>query len=383
MDGRYAGPRATATLRRPATVTRPLLPGAHVEVSVRPMLKPALRRLWRDAATVQIGVDPERAVILSGVDGAAATVLDLLDGSRDHAGVLAAAAAAGVHPGSAAGLLEQLDAAGVLDDASTDAGPLAALDRAERDRMAPELASVSLLRPEPGAALAVLDRRRSAVVLVVGAGRIGVPVATLLAAAGVGHVAVEVAGTVSAADTVPGGWQLADIGMPVATAVRAAVRRIAPTAGCGPVPADSRPDVVVLVGAASGDPVRRLELVRGGVPHLAAGVREVTGVVGPLVLPGHSACLRCLDLTRADRDSAWPLLSAQLAGGGAGGVAAGETVLAAATAALAAGQVLAVLDGGRPTSVNGTLELRLPEWRLRRRGWSPHPACGCSWRQAG
>lgn len=350
---------------------------------MRPMLKPALRRLWRDAGTVQIGVDPERAVILSGVDGSAVTVLDLLDGSRDHAGVLAAAVAAGVHPASAAALLEQLDAAGVLDDASTDAGPLAALDREERDRIAPDLASVSLLRPGPGAALAVLDRRRSAVVQVVGAGRIGVPVATLLAAAGVGHVGVEAAGTVSASDTVPGGWQLGDVGMPVAAAVRAVVRRIAPTAGCGPVPVNRRPDVVVLVGPAGADPIRRVELVRAGVVHLAAGVREVTGVVGPLVLPGRSACLRCLDLSRADRDSAWPLLSAQLAGDGAGGIAAGDTVLAAATAALAAGQVLAALDGGRPATVNGTLELRLPEWRLRRRGWSPHPACGCSWRETG
>ena len=358
-------------------------PGATRGVRVRPMLKPALRRLWRDAATVQLGVDPERAVVLGGVDGPAATVLDLLDGSRDWAGVLAAAAAAGVHPSSTASLLELLDGAGVLDDAATDAGPLAALGRAERERMAPDLASVSLLRPRPGAALGVLARRSSAVVSVIGAGRIGVPVATLLAAAGVGHLAVEAGGTVTPPDTMPGGWQLSDVGAPVGAAVRAAVRRIAPTARCGPVPADRRPDIVVLVGPAAADPALRVELLRAGVPHLATGVREVTGVVGPLVLPGRSACLRCLDLSRADRDPAWPLLSAQLTGTSADGIRAGDTVLAAATAALAAGQVLAVLDGGRPATVNGTLELGLPGWRLRRRGWSPHPACGCAWRQTG
>lgn len=350
---------------------------------MRPMLKPALRRLWRDAATVQLGVDPERAVVLSGVDGAAAAVLGLLDGSRDRAGVLAAAAAAGVQPESAAGLLDLLADAGALDDGATDPGALAPLARAERDRIAPDLAAVSLLRPHPGAALDVLDRRRAAAAWVVGGGRIGVPVATLLAASGVGQVGVETAGRVNAADTVPGGWQLADVGAPASEAARAAVRRIAPTTQYGPVPAGGRPDVVVLAGPAAGDPGRRLHLLQAGLPHLAVTVREVTGVVGPLVLPGRTACLRCLDLNRADRDAAWPLLSAQLADDRAGGVAAGDTVLTAATAALAAGQVLAWLDGSSPATVNGTLELRLPDWRLRRRGWSPHPACGCSWRQTG
>lgn len=350
---------------------------------MRPMLKPALRRLWRDAGTVQLGIDPERAVVLSGVDGAASTVLGLLDGSRDRAGVLADAAAAGVHPASAEGLLDLLDCAGVLDDAGAHPGSLAALERSERDRMAPELASVSLLQRRPGAALDVIDRRRSAVVSVVGGGRIGVPVATLLAASGVGRIDVEASGTVHAEDTVPGGWQLADVGTPVAEATSTAVRRIAPTAGCGPVTAGRRPDLVVLVDPAGADPERRVELLRAGVAHLAAGVREVTGVVGPLVVPGHSACLRCLDLSRTDRDSAWPLLSAQLSGGGVARARAGDTVLTAATAALAAGQVLARIDGGRPATVNGTLELRLADWRIRRRGWSPHPACGCSWRQTG
>lgn len=350
---------------------------------MRPMLKPALRRLWRDAVTVQLGVDPEMAVVLSGVDAAAATVLGLLDGTRDEAGVLAGAAAAGVQPESAARLLHLLADAGALDDGAADPAPLAPLARAERDRIAPDLAAVSLVRPRPGAALDVLNRRRAASVWVVGGGRIGVPVATLLAASGVGRVGVETAGPVGAADTVPGGWQLADVGAPASEAARAAVRRIAPATQYGPARPGQRPDVVVLVGPAGADPGRRVQLLQAGLPHLAVTVREVTGVVGPLVLPGRTACLRCLDLNRADRDAAWPLLSAQLAGDPVGGVAAGDTVLTAATAALAAGQVLARLDGSSPATVNGTLELRLSDWRLRRRGWSPHPACGCSWRQAG
>jgi hypothetical protein len=52
--------------------------------------------------------------------------------------------------------------------------------------------------------------------------------------------------------------------------------------------------------------------------------------------------------------------------------------LAAGVAALTAGQVLAHLVGpGLTRCVDGTLELRLPEWAVRRRAWSPHPACEC------
>jgi hypothetical protein len=119
-------------------------------------------------------------------------------------------------------------------------------------------------------------------------------------------------------------------------------------------------------------------LRREGVPHLAAAASEAIGLVGPLVLPGGTACLRCLDLTRAERDPAWPLILAQLTGGGADPPAC-DTVLAVAVAAQAAAQALAFID--RPVSVsaviNGTLELVLPDWRWRRRTWMPHDRCGC------
>jgi nicotinamidase-related amidase len=41
-------------------------------------------------------------------------------------------------------------------------------------------------------------------------------------------------------------------------------------------------------------------------------VRDGTGLVGPLVIPGVTSCLRCADLHRSDRDAAWPALAAQL-----------------------------------------------------------------------
>ena len=124
-------------------------------------------------------------------------------------------------------------------------------------------------------------------------------------------------------------------------------------------------------------------LVAGAVAHLTAAASEAIGVVGPLVIPGRTACLSCVDLARSDRDPAWPLILAQ-ASGRASQPAACAAVLAAAVAAQATAQALAYLDQAAPGAVviNGTLELVLPDWQWRRRSWAPHPQCRCSRRPA-
>ena len=132
----------------------------------------------------------------------------------------------------------------------------------------------------------------------------------------------------------------------------------------------------MLVGVT--DPELAVRLMRERIPHLAASASEAIGVVGPLVIPGRSACLRCLDLARTDRDPAWPLILAQLAGRQPDPPAC-DAALAAAVAAQAAAQALAFTD--RPDQpgpvTNGTLELVLPAWQWRRRTWAPHLECAC------
>jgi hypothetical protein len=46
-------------------------------------------------------------------------------------------------------------------------------------------------------------------------------------------------------------------------------------------------------------------------------------------------------------------------------------------AGAAAMQVLAYLDGESPATVDGTIELHQPDWRLRRRTRGVHPDCDC------
>lgn len=327
---------------------------------MRPALKPGLETVWRNRDTVQIGIDPRRAIALTGMRGAAA-LLRLLDGSRDRHQVLAAAGDLGVDATAADRVLTLLAAAGALDDCP--AGGHGGLPAGTRARLAPELATTSLARRDTDGGARTLARRQAARVRVHGSSRAGLWIAGLLSAAGVGLV---LSTGPAAPRPCPGGPATppppSEPG--TATSQRSRPRR--------------RPDLVILADS-HGRELPRV-LVSRAVPHLAASASEAIGVVGPLVLPGRSACLRCLDLARTERDPAWPLILAQLAGQPAADPLGCDTVLATMVAAQAAAQALAFLDQGAEAAAavtNGTLELVLPGWQWRRRTWQPHPQCGC------
>ena len=337
---------------------------------MRPVLSPAARRLWRDRETLQLGRDA-RAAVLSGVDEGTRATLALLDGTRDRGQVLVDAAAAGRPPERTTALLELLEDAGLVEDAGADRSALAGLERGERERLSTDLGSLALVRRDGG--LPAAGHRREARVLVVGAGRVGAPLAALLAAAGIGQVDVNDDGSVRPQDTGVGGLALDDVGRRRGEAASERLRRVAPSARAG-----DGPDLVVLTPTRPDQLDDALTRVPPRTAHLLAEVRDTVGVVGPLVLPGRSACLRCTDLTRTDLDPGWPALAAQLAMPSRSAEVC-DGPLAVMVAAQAALQVLLLVDGtADPVSVGGTLELALPDWRWRRRTWPMHPACGCA-----
>jgi hypothetical protein len=330
-----------------------------------PLLPAATPLLRAGGRVVQVGgVDSTDGVLLGPDGSGVAALLRGLDGRRAQRAVLADAARDGLDPTDVASVLDGLRAAGLLLDLdaadllAADAGPAAAA------RTAAEI---------PGA----LNRsRRRAVVLVDGATRIGTPLAAVLAASGVGRVSIRDTGLTTAGDVVVGGLTAADEGRPRSLAAADAIRRASPLTDLRPLPSGAAADLVVLARAwGASDPLVE-EIHRSGVPHLVAAVRGQTGVVGPLVVPGATSCLRCADLHRRDADPRWPRLAAQLTA--TDPPASGATVTCLLTAATAALQVLAYLDGtGSPGTLDATIELRPPDHAPRLRRWPAHPACRC------
>ncbi|MFI0999168.1 TOMM precursor leader peptide-binding protein [Streptomyces galbus] len=357
---------------------------------MHPMVKPALRRGWRDLNTVQFGMTPAHALTLGPMDTATGSFLDLLDGTRGLPLLREEGRRMDLPDGHVDLLVRRLAHAGLVDDArggGADADALRARPGA-LDRLRPDLAALSLVAPGPGEAMELLAARRRLRVQVRGAGRVGAVIASLLSGAGVGEVDVRDGGRVEPGDVAPGGLPAEAVGERRDEAARRAVRRSAPdrpprrspgpSAGTEPgafslVVLAPRDDVAVHAP----DPATAQPLIASGIPHLYAGVVEATGVVGPLVLPGETGCAGCLQQERVDRDPTWPRLVTQWRSGHRRPARACDLALATTVAGLATAHALAFLDGRGPSSAGARWEVSAPTFQWHARPVWAHPACPC------
>ncbi|MFD6514038.1 hypothetical protein [Rhodococcus sp. NPDC060176] len=139
--------------------------------------------------------------------------------------------------------------------------------------------------------------------------------------------------------------------------------------------------LVVLADDVVTDPRLVSDLVRCGLPHLSVRIRDGNGVVGPLVLPGQSSCLRCADIIRSELDPHWLHLSAQLLGS----AGHAESAMIHASVALALAEIdaaLGVVDRHGATSaasLSSTLEIALRPYRITTRRWPRQISCSCQY----
>lgn len=348
-------------------------------MTARPRLRPGLRRAWRDTTTLQVGVFPGPGVVLAGLRPGDEAVICALDGAHDLEQVRQVGARHRVDGGRVAELLTLLSRSGLLagpgDGWQVDRAHLSRLGATARARLQADSEAWSLAHDSEGLLLAA-DRGRRRVV-VHGAGRVGATIASTLLAAGVGSVSLVDDRQVRPGDVLPSGAQQHDVGGSWMQMMAGAAARVGVVSR--PSPGSFEPDLVVLVSEHVLDSRVGDDLVRRDVDHLGVVVDTARVVVGPLVLPGRSPCMRCLDLHRRDRDPAWLHLVAQLLDSRATRSAVGETALSTAAGALAALQALCRLDGKvTPDAVGRTLELSLPDGQVQRRSWRLHAQCGCA-----
>ena len=347
-----------------------------------PRLVPEVALAWRDVSTLQVGIDQRLARILPRVTQREYRALRALDGTRSLTRTLDDFEATGGDRGWLISALHALVATGAIVDAATERA--LDLSGAEAARLSPDTAVIAATRP--GEAHEVLRRRRDALVQVRGTGRVGVGVATLLTAAGVGRLRITpIAGDaprVLPRSIAPLGPPASALGQPARTAARAAASRAALTDSTGRPAEGSVTALIVVCPPRVVAPELAEQLAASGRPHLVVMSDGPLARVGPLVVPGSTPCLRCLELHRRDRDPTWPLVLTQVAHQRGPHRSATDGVLATLAASVAALHALALIDdptGPAPPSAGGMVELRIPELQWRRRAWGEHPECGCTW----
>ncbi|RLK54223.1 TOMM precursor leader peptide-binding protein [Actinokineospora cianjurensis] len=328
----------------------------------RPRLRPGLAVLRRRDGELQLGLDPRRALVVSGLPDQVAAAAAGLTGVRTADEVVAGVGPP--HRRMLRALVRDLVEHGLVDDAAKSA-------RVPSRLAADELTAA--LRP----GLPSPAERSGLRVRVDGDGRLAIAVARLLAASGVGRLQVSARGSVLAQD-VGTGYRAEDVGRPRVVAAQEAVSRVDHAVVLRRF-TRFRPDLVVLADAVVPDPATALAMAAQGQAHLAVLVRDGVGIVGPLVVPGVSSCLHCADQHRTDLDPCWPRLATQLAGR----PQSADLATTQLTAGLAVTQVLRAVSwlreptGRPPATWNATVEVDPLTATVDHRRWLPHASCPC------
>jgi DNA-binding transcriptional ArsR family regulator len=334
VDSAFVAPRGPKT-GPVSTLTSRRIPHPPVE---HPQLVPYAPIIQRTNEEIQVGVDPDAALVFRGERIGA--LLTLLNGSRPISAVRRAARAAGLTKPQVTWALDALDAAGLLT---------------ERGAVAYTAALIPLR------------------VRLIGAGPVGSQIARVLVASGLGTLYVY--------DNEPTDVALypaAGLLTSRAEALRSALAEADSTIST--LSHWSKPEAaldltIVACDSPELDRVITDHLLRIDEPHLVVRCWGNGVSVGPLVLAGQTSCVRCADLARSDADPQWPVVLTQLSRLRL----ESPPALLAWAASVATAQALAFLHGELPESAGTTLELSWPDFVTRLRRWPAHPGCGCGW----
>lgn len=230
-------------------------------------------------------------------------------------------------------------------------------------------------------------RRARTTVRIHGLDRAGQELARLLATAGIGTLQLCDPQPVGLGDLSTGLLKVPDLGRSRAGACAIHLRRLAPhlriqeipvqevrghqVRGQEPMrrpsPPEPEPDVAVVFARERVPTEIQAGFASAQTPHLRVLYGDAGASVGPLVLPGASACLDCAPDAQDPHDSASQPPPSEP-----------ETALAATVAGLAAVQVLMLLDGiNVPAAVDGILHLDLATGGVVREVIAPRPGCLC------
>jgi hypothetical protein len=132
--------------------------------------------------------------------------------------------------------------------------------------------------------------------------------------------------------------------------------------------------------ATLGEPRRAVSdaFMRDDVPHLWLALFPRSVRIGPSVVPGRSACLRCVDAHLGERDPRRATVLHQHEQLGAPAPAGADPCLLQLGVAWAVRDVVRVLQGQDSALRSATVTVT-DALDVSRRDWLRHPHCGCAW----
>ncbi|MEO0060825.1 MAG: hypothetical protein RL343_443 [Actinomycetota bacterium] len=213
--------------------------------------------------------------------------------------------------------------------------------------------------------------------------RTGLAIAQGLAAAGVGHLISHDEQQVQRADLGPTAYPSQLLGRPRIDALRtmlaASPNKAVVSTGKKILEKQlQKIDCAVLIVQQAIEPRRYSHWANRDVPHIAVSFDTEFASISPMIIPGQTACLFCLENMRTNQDSNWPVLASQLIG-------SQKKFDDSASQLFAAGvtiqKILARIDkvaGFELSEENlSGYRMNLKTGEIAEFVWPKHKACGC------
>ncbi len=128
-----------------------------------------------------------------------------------------------------------------------------------------------------------------------------------------------------------------------------------------------RPDLAVLTSSFTVSPLDYQRWMAADVPHLPVVFGERTITVGPIIVPGVTACVSCIERHRADADQAWTAIGPQIWG-------RNSTLDSARAGVHVGGEILRLMG----TRWGATVDIDGPTLRRTDGYVERHPLCVCA-----
>lgn len=336
-------------------------------------LAPGVRLYERGPTHVQIGINPNSAIIIDNKVGK--TIANLLTGAHSVSDICERLVAQGHDLNSSQNFINNLIELGLVES-----GPIAATH--SQQNPVNEIQRLNLARETSGD-LEYINRRISCEVSIRGAGRLGMTVCLLLTSAGFPNVTVHDPALVTESELTPWGASRIDIGVRRDSVAKNLMERMIQGASAHKnslrfradrkieiLLPDQRPDFP-WISSTSAD-----QFVARDTPHLFASTSAKVSLISSVIKPGQTPCLRCLHLHRCDQDPEWPLIDLQVSKNPVTDSASISLILNTAT------QVVQIVSDWVDQIESSNAHLfQLGKGLVSAETYPTyfHPACGCRW----
>ena len=340
---------------------------------INPKFAPGVRLYNRSQSQIQIGINPDTALVVEEKVGR--TIGKLLTGANSFSEICKQLVGDGHDLPSSKNFINRLIALGLVET-----GPVAATY--DQQNPVSEVQRLNLVR-ETSRDLEAINRRIGCEISIRGAGRLGMTVCLLLASAGFPNITVHDSKMVTESDLTPWGASRIDIGIRRDVVAKNLIERMIRGASAhkNSLRYRSKQKIEILLPDQHADfpwisAISADALVATDTPHLFASTSSNESLISSVIDPGQTPCLRCLHLHKCDQDPQWPIIDLQISQNPLVDSAGIALIL---RTAMEVTRIAAAWIDAPQTPESHLLKLGQAEACVEMYPTFFHPACGCRW----